>query len=179
MRLGVLGCLSLALAAGCQSTGGGGRSGGRRGGARKPKSKFAKKRKKKGKAAPKLVIRASVQMARDMDIPLPLDAEPETHRAPADQQSVVCKVVRVEDGGATIIVQVPEDRELVAGEELSVFMTVAPLPPSRYLKDHKKELYIARAVVVECGGGECRAEIDDLFAEGPVQPGDLAIARGY
>ena len=164
MRFGVLVILGAALAGGCQSMG-----------SRGP----GVRKKKRAKATARAVMSVSRRMARDMEIPLPFESEPDTHPSPADPESVVCKVVRVADGGATIFVSVPDGRDLVPGEEISIFMTVAPLPASRYLKDHKKELYIARATVVEGGEGECIAEINDLFAEGPVQPGDLAIARGY
>ncbi len=164
---------ALAACAGCGSTGGG-RSGGRG-----PKSAFSEKRKKKKKAAPQIVIRASERMAADLEIPLPHDPVPETHRAPENPEPVVCKVVRVTDGGAKVVLQVPEYCDLIAGEELSIFMTIGSLPRSRYIKDHKKELYLARAVVVQGGEGECIAEVSDYHLEGPVKPGDLAIARGY
>ncbi len=180
MRLGVVCVLVMALAGGCQATGGGrGRGGGGSRGSGS-KSRLAQKRKaRKREAAPKVVIRASERMTKNIDIPLPLDAEVETHYAPEFPESVVCEVVRVTEGGSVIVVQVPEDYELIEGEELSIFMSISPLPRSKYLKDHRKELYVARAVVVEGGEGECSAEVSDFFAEGPVEPGDLAIARGY
>ena len=179
MRLGVVCVLVMAVAAGCQATGGSRGRGGSRGGG--SKSRLSQKRTagKKRKGEAKVVIRASQRMTQDIDIPLPLDSEPETHYAPEFPESVVCKVMSVTEDGSMIVVQVPEEYELIEGEELSIFMRILPLPRSKYLKDHKKELYVARAVVVEGGEGECSAEVSDFYAEGPVEPGDFAVARGY